>query len=505
MNIPASTTIQLLHLHQNPENFIIHNQNLKTKINISIKTNNNNNNNNKPSVDPIILWTSSISRHCKNGQLPKAASEFTRMRLSGVNPNHITFITLLLGCSNFHFPSLESSCFGTLLHALVCKLGLDKNDVMVGTVLVKMYVKMGRVDLARLVFDDMRVKNLVSWNTMIDGYMKNGKDKSAVTLFDEMPERDAISWTAMINGFVKKGRFEEALEWFREMQISGVEPDFVAIIAVLAACANVGTLGLGLWMHRFVLKHDFRDNVKVNNSLIDLYSRCGCIEFAHQVFKGMRNRTLVSWNSIIVGFAINGFAEEALEYFKSMQNEGFKPDGISFTGALTACSHAGLIDDGLSYFDVMKRVYRISPRIEHYGCIVDLYSRAGRLEEALNVVENMSMKPNEVVLGALLAACRSKEEFSLAERLMKYLVDLDPDGDSNYVLLANMYAAVGRWDGAGKIRRKMKGLGIQKKPGISSIEISCSIHEFVAGDKCHIDTQNIYAMLQLLSFDISEC
>ncbi|TXG73541.1 hypothetical protein EZV62_002120 [Acer yangbiense] len=256
-----------------------------------------------------------------------------------------------------------------------------------------------------------------------------------------MPERDAISWTVMINGFVKKGRFDEALEWFREMQISGVEPDYVVIISVLAACANVGMLGLGLWIHQFVLKQDFSDNVRV------------------------------SWNSIIVGFAISGFVEEALEYFKLMQNEGFKPDGISFIGALTACSHAGLIDDGLRYFDVMKRVYRISPRIEYYGCIVDLYSRAGRLEEALNVVETMSVKPNKVVLGSLLAACRTKGNVSLAERIMKYLVELDPDGDFNYVILANMYAAVGRWDGAGKIRRRMKGLGIQKKPGISSVEI----------------------------------
>ncbi|KAK1586721.1 hypothetical protein Q3G72_005491 [Acer saccharum] len=337
---------------------------------------------------------------------------------------------------------------------------------------------MGRVDLARLVFDEMRVKNLISWNTMIDGYMRNGK-----------------------------GHFDEALEWFREMQISGVEPDYVAIISVLAACANVGMLGLGLglWIHRFVLKQDFSDNVRVNNSLIDVYSRCGCIEFAHQVFKRTRKRTQVSWNSIIVGFAISGFAEESLEYFKLMQNEGFKPDGISFTGALTACSHAGLIDNGLRYFDVMKRVYRISPRIEHYGCIVDLYSRAGDWREALNVVENMSVKPNEVVLGSLLAACRTKGNVSLAERIMKYLVDLDPDGDFNYVILANMYAAVGRWDGAGKNRRKMKELGIQKKPGISSVEIGSSIHEFMVGDKSHIETENIYAMLELLSFDLRLC
>lgn len=231
----------------------------------------------------------------------------------------------------------------------------------------------------------------------------------------------------MLNGFVKRDYFEEALEYFRVMQISGVEPDYLTIISVLNVCANVRTLGIGLWMHRYVPKQDFKDNVRVCNNLMDVYSRFGCIEFARQVFQRMHKRTLVSWNSIIVGFAVNGFVGEALEYFNSMQKEGFKPDGVSFTGALTACSHAGLIEDGLRYFDIMKKIYRVSPRIEHYGCIVDLYSRAGRLEDALNVVENMPMKPNEVVLGSLLAACRTKGDIILAERLMKYLVDLESD------------------------------------------------------------------------------
>lgn len=421
------------------------------------------------------------------------------MKLSGVNPNHITFVTLISSCADF--PS-ESSSFGSMIHGLVCKLGLDKNNVKVGTALVEMYAKFGRMDLAKAVFDAVKMKNSFSWNTMINGYMRNGDMHSAVKVFDESPVRDIVSWTAMVNGFVKRGYVEEALECFREMQISGVELDYVAIIAVLTACADIGTLGLGLWVHRFVLKQDFKDNIRVNNSLIDVYSRCGCIEFARQVFQGMQKRTLVSWNSIIVGLAVNGFAEEALEYFNLMQKEGFNPDGVSFTGALTACSHAGLIDKGLQYFDVMHKAYRISPRIEHYGCLVDLYSRAGRLEDALKVIENMPMKPNGVVLSSLLAACSSLGDITLAERSIKYLVDLDPGVDSNYVLLANMYAAIGRWDGASKIRRTMKSLGIQKKPGISSVEIGSSFYEFVAGDKSHVETEHIYAMLDLLSFDL---
>ncbi|XP_059428127.1 pentatricopeptide repeat-containing protein At1g05750, chloroplastic-like [Corylus avellana] len=456
---------------------------------------------NKP-VDPVVLWTSSIARSCRNGRIAEGAAKFARMRLADVEPNNITFVALLSGCADF---PLESVIFGASVHGYVRKLGLDKNDVMVGTALVGMYAKCGRVDLARVVFDGMGGKNSVSWNTMIDGYMRNGEVENAVELFDQMPKRDAISWTALMGGFIKKGHVEQALVWFREMQLSGVEPDYVTIIAVLSACANLGTLALGLWINRFVMKQDYGDNIRISNSLIDMYSRCGCIQFARQVFENMQKRTLVSWNSIIVGFAVNGHAEEALEFFSLMQNEGFKPDGVSFTGALTACSHAGLVDEGLQFFDEMNSVHRLTPRIEHFGCIVDLYGRAGRLEDAFNVIENMPMKPNEVVLGSLLAACKNCGNVSLAERLMNRLSELDPGGDSNYVLLANIYAAVGRWDGAGKIRRKMKSRGIQKKPGFSSIEVDCSIHKFVAGDKSHADKDYVYEMLELLSLDLKLC
>ncbi|GMY15747.1 pentatricopeptide repeat-containing protein At1g05750, chloroplastic [Fagus crenata] len=199
---------------------------------------------NKP-IDPVVSWTSSIARHCRNGQFAQAAAEFQRMRLAGIEPNHVTFVTLFSGCADF---PLESVVFGSSIHAYVRKFGLLTNNVM-------------------------------------------------------------------------KDHFEQALLWFQEMQLSGVEPDYVTIIAVLSACANLGTLGLGLWMNRFVMKQDMGDNIRINNSLIDMYSRCGCIEFACQIFEKMPTRTLVSWNSIIVGFAVNGYVEEALQFFSLMQKE----------------------------------------------------------------------------------------------------------------------------------------------------------------------------------------
>ncbi|OVA10690.1 Pentatricopeptide repeat [Macleaya cordata] len=451
-------------------------------------------------IDQTVLWTSSIARRCRNGHLSEAAAEFARMRIADIEPNYITFITLLSACADF--PSENILCFGASIHCYIYKLGINKYNVMLGTAIVDMYSKCSRVDLARQAFDEMTVKNSVSWNSMIDGYMRNGDVEDAIKLFDEMPHRDKVSWTALIGGFVKRGHFEEALERFREMQISGVEPDYVTIIAILTACANLGALGLGIWIHRFALQRNLSKEVRVSNSLIDMYSRCGCVNFAYQEFNKMGKRSRVSWNSMIVGFAINGRAEEALEHFCLMQKEGFEPDGVSFTGALTACSHAGLVEEGLEFYKTMTRIHGISPRIEHFGCMVDLLSRAGRLEDALSVIETMPMKPNEVVLGSLLAACRTHGDVGLAERLMNFLDELEPDTDSNYVLLSNIYAVVGRWEGVGKVRKTMKALGIKKKPGVSAIEIDCSIHEFVAGDKSHVQTESIYSMLEQLSAEL---
>lgn len=417
----------------------------------------------------------------------------------GVEPNDVTITTIVSGCSDF--PD-EAGSLGALVHGLALKSGMARDNVIVGTAFIGMYGKRGDVDSARSVFDSMGERNSITWNTMIDAYMRNGEIGTALELFEEMPHRDAVSWTVLINGFVKAGHFEQALDLFSQMQLSGVESDYVTVLSVLAACANLGSLGLGMWVHRFIISKRFRDNVRVCNSLIDMYCRCGCVELARQVFETMPEQTVVSWNSMIVGSAVNGHAELALELFGRMQEEGFQPDGVSFTGALTACSHAGLVEEGLRYFDTMKRVHRIKPRIEHFGCLVDLYSRAGRLEDALRVIETMPMKPNEVVLGSLLAACRTHEDVNLAEKLMKYLDDVDPDSDSNYVLLANIYAAAGEWDVANKIRRKMKSRGIQKKPGYSSVEVSCANHKFVSCDKSHPDTEQIYAMLDLLSFQL---
>lgn len=348
-------------------------------------------------------------------------------------------------------------------------------------------------------------RSVVTYNTMITGLMRNGLVAAAREVFDEMPAPDKVSWTALIDGCVKNGRHDEAIDCFHSMLRDGVEPDYVTLVAAISACAEVGALGLGMWVHRFVVDKRLEHNVRVANSLIDMYARCGQVDFARQVFGRIRKRTVVSWNSMIVGFAANGQYADAVEHFEAMRREGFKPDTVTFTGVLTACSHAGLTDEGLRYYDAMRTEHGIAARMEHYGCVVDLLGRAGRLGEAMRVVESMPMRPNEVVLGALLAGCRMHGDVDLAEQLMQHLLEQDPGGDSNYVLLSNIYAAVGKWGGAGKVRSLMKSRGVKKRPGQSTVEIDGEVHEFVCGDRSHPQAREVFEVLGLLTHEMAGC
>ncbi|RLN08908.1 pentatricopeptide repeat-containing protein [Panicum miliaceum] len=297
-------------------------------------------------------------------------------------------------------------------------------------------------------------------------------------------------------------RRDEAIDCFRAMLLDGIEPDYVTLIAVLSACAEVGALGLGMWVHRLVVRQGLESNVRVANSLIDMYARCGQAELAAQVFRSLRKQTVVSWNSMIVGFAANGRCTDAIELFEEMRRQGFKPDAVTLTGVLTACSHAGLTEQGLRYYDLMTTQYGVTARMEHYGCVVDLLGRAGRLDEAMRVVETMPMRPNEVVLGALLAGCRMHGDLEMAEQLMQHLLELDPGGDANYVLLSNVYAAVGKWDGAGKVRSLMKARGLKKRPGYRALEVDGDVHEFVSGDRSHPQAEEIGQILGLLGHEM---
>ncbi|KAL6633468.1 hypothetical protein ACP70R_026139 [Stipagrostis hirtigluma subsp. patula] len=450
----------------------------------------------------VVSWTSAIARAARQGDLRAAAAALSAMLSSPAAPapNDVTLLTVVSACADCPSSPLARH-LALSLHARAVKL--FPSHLLLCTCLARFYLASRLPHLALQLFGAMPVRSAVTYNTMISGLMRNGLVDAAFEVFDGMPAPDKVSWTALIDGCVKNGRHDEAIDCFRAMLLDGVEPDYVTLIAVVSACAEVGALGLGMWVHRLAVGQGLERNVRVANSLIDMYARCGQVELAAQVFRSMRKRTVVSWNSMIVGLAANGQCTDAVEHFEAMRRQGFKPDAVTFTGVLTACSHAGLTEQGLRYYELMTTEYGVAARMEHYGCVVDLLGRAGRLDEAMRVVETMPVRPNEVVLGALLAGCRMHGDVDMAEQLMQHLLELDPGGDSNYVLLSNIYAADGKWDGAGKVRSLMKARGVKKRPGCSAVEIDGDVHEFVSGDRSHQQAAEIGQMLGLLRHEMA--
>ncbi|KAK3042758.1 hypothetical protein RJ639_000816 [Escallonia herrerae] len=324
----------------------------------------------------------------------------------------------------------------------------------------------------------MTERSVVSWNSMLAGFVRCVDFDGARRVFDQMPERNVVSWTTMVSGYAQNGRCKQALALFCEMQRARVELDQVTLVAALSACAEIGDLKMGRWIHAYI-DWNFR--------------------FGNQPLK-MPQTSTVSWTTMITGFAKQGQGKEALTVFRWMQTldeRGAKPDEITLVGVLCACSHAGFVDKGRRYFKCMNKKWGIEPRIEHYECIVDLLSRAGFLDEAHRLVETMPMKPNDAVWGALLSGCRIHKNVELASQIaQKLAMELDPDQAATYiVLLSNVFDTAQRWKDVVTMRQKMLGMGVKKTLGRSWVQIAGIVHDFLAGDRTHKRTLPIYEML----------
>jgi pentatricopeptide repeat protein len=335
------------------------------------------------------------------------------------------------------------------------------------------------------VFDEMAVRDVVAWNVMVAGYVKAGDLAHARELFDAMPERNVVSWTTVIGGYAQMKRPEKAVEVFRRMQVEGIEADGVALLSVLAACGDLGAVDLGEWVHRFVVRRGLCQEIPLMNSIIDMYMKCGCIEKAVEVFEGMEEKSVVTWTTLIAGFALHGLGLQAVEMFCRMERENMAPNAVTFLAILSACSHVGLTDLGRWYFNIMVSQYRIKPRVEHYGCMVDLLGRAGCLKEAQDLVKNMPLKANAAIWGALLAAARTHGDAGLGEQALLHLIELEPNNSGNYILLSNIFAEQERWGDVSKLRKAMRERGLRNVPGASSIEVDCMVHEFTSRDWSH--------------------
>ncbi|XP_050377796.1 putative pentatricopeptide repeat-containing protein At5g37570 [Argentina anserina] len=334
------------------------------------------------------------------------------------------------------------------------------------------YVNSGDVVAAREVFDRMPERDGVSWITMLVGYTKNGFMDKATGLFDEMREPSLICWTAMISGYSQSGRPSEALSVFRRMDKSGVKPDAFTMTAVMSALAQLGRADLADWIGLYVEREGIEQNEQVLTALVDMHAKCGNMEEACHVFEKIPRKDVFSYSAIITGLASHGHGNKALEIFQRMLAEKIIPDHITFVGVLTACGHAGLVEDGMIYWESMTRDYNIQPDADLYACVVDMLGRAGKLTEAHNVVKGMPMGPQPGALGALLAACRTYGNVVIAESVADKLFKLEPENTGNYMLLSSIYASKEQWDEARKVREAMNKKSRIKLPGFSWVEIS---------------------------------
>lgn len=365
--------------------------------------------------------------------------------------------------------------------------------------MVHLYATCGRSAGARKVFDAVPDAKVSAWTALLSGYAKSGELGVARELFDEMPERNLVSWSALIAGYVQSGRPGEALVLFREMLVSRIRPIASVLVSVLVAVAELGALLEGRWVHAYLEREAVEWTPNVRTSLVSMYFKCGDVRSAWQLFDRMMERGVDLWNTMITGVGLNGKGTEALALFDEMVFEGIKPDDMTFIGVLGACSHAGLVDEGMKRFESMSKVHDVSPKVEHYSCMVDLLGKAGLLKEALELIESMPMKANSRVWGSLFGACRAHGNTELGEAVGKVLIELEPKHAGHYVLLANLYASSGRWKEAVEVRERMERRGVELEPGCSSIEVEGVVNEFLVGDQSLPMSGDIYDTLDCTS------
>ncbi|KAL4202170.1 hypothetical protein AMTRI_Chr02g262330 [Amborella trichopoda] len=419
----------------------------------------------------VVSWNTMLAIYHQYGDPNMVSILFVEMRRAGFRPTEFTFSTVISSIrSNGSFLNLVLQ-----LHCSVICSGFEPN-LFIGSSLIKAYCGFGDFLGARNVFDEIPHRNSAFWNAMIFGYLCNKMFHPARLLFDRMPQemRSVFSWTAMISGLEQSGQFEAALCLFHQMleerEATGIQPNPCTYSSVLSACAGCCSLLTGKKLHAMVLRYCDPIDIVLSSSLIDMYSKCGCMASASHVFNSMREKNLVSWNAIIGGYANHGDGSKALELFREMQIEGIKPDHVTLIAVLSSCRHVGLVEDGIRYFEEMESVHKIKARIEHYGCMVDLLGRAGRLKEVEKMITDMPFEADIPILGAFLGACCVHSNMELGVYAAEKLFELAPHHPAIYLMLSKVYARLGKWVEVGRLREVMREIGAMKNPGCSWIE-----------------------------------
>ncbi|XP_073118900.1 pentatricopeptide repeat-containing protein At3g62890-like [Henckelia pumila] len=467
---------------------------------------------------PTLLWNLMIRACSKLQDLLEPIYLLRRMlnleNQVGVVPDDYTFNFVITSSTR-----QNSIVYGEVLHGMVIKYGWFEN-LCVANSLINMYGVFGKVDDAYAVFDKMSDRDVFSWTGLVSAYAKNGEMCRAGEIFVEMPVKNEVSWAVMISGFVGCGKYVEALSFFHEMTAQ-MRPNEAVLVCSLSACAHLGSLSQGNWIHGYIDRKGIVETSNVKTALIDMYAKCGKIDCAYGLFNNIPRPDVHNFTSLISGLSIHGLGDHVIQVFRRMLAEKLKPNGITVLGVLNGCSHSGLVHHGSSVFYNMEDLWGITPKIEHYGCYIDLLGRAGYLAKAFGVAKSMPVNPDVAVWRALLSACRIHRSSDFGERVINHLEQLDPGCyDGGKVLLSNLYASLGKWDKVAQIRNVMGSRKNQSDIGCSWIEINGVFHEFRVADVLHpqiVEIQNKLAeIIQRIglvgysadaahvSFDISE-
>ncbi|XP_021899061.1 pentatricopeptide repeat-containing protein At3g56550 [Carica papaya] len=410
--------------------------------------------------NPQIEAWNSIIRGFSLSPFPHQALLFYNRMLftSSSNPDTFTFSFALKACER-----LRTLAKCQELHAAIIRSGF-LGDVVVCTSLIKCYTGNGLTNNAEIVFNDMSQRDLVTWNAMISCYSKAGLPHHALNLY-------------------------------ATMQREGMGLDAFTLVGLLSSCAHVGALGMGIELHRIACERGFDTNVYIGNALIDMYAKCGSLSDAFQIFDGMRKRDVFTWNSIIFGYGVHGHGTEAISLFEQMLMAGMQPNSITFLGLLCGCSHQGLVEEGVKHFHMMGSRFNVKPGIKHYGCIVDLYGRAGKLSKALEAIHMCPTQDDPVLWRTLLGSCKIHRNVEVGEVAMAKLAQLGAFNAGDCILLASIYLRANDAQGVARMRKLIKSQRIKTTPGWSWIEIGDQVHRFVVDDKSHPDSAQVYQKL----------
>ncbi|KAL5994781.1 hypothetical protein ACLOJK_024836 [Asimina triloba] len=448
----------------------------------------------------LVSWNAMLASYAQRGCREEANELLSEMEFLGIEPDVVTWNGLITGCTQYGDGKTALEFFCRMRQAGTAPNVITISGALAACAQVK-DLRAGKEIHGFVIRNQIEMSTGVG-SALISLYSGCDCLETACTVFGELSNRDVVVWNSIITACAQNARGASALSLLREMQSHNVVPNEVTIVSALPACARLAALRPGKEIHQFIIRHglDFCDFT--SNALIDMYSRCGLIRQARRVFDTMPKRDVVSWNVMVAGYGMHGFGMDAVNLFRRMRFSSIIPNYFTFTNLLSACSHSGLLEEGWKYFKMMKLEYGLEPAVEQYACLVDLLARAGQFDETMEFIKKMPVEPNAVVWGSLLGACRIHCNPDLAEYAAGFLFELEPDNSGNYILLANIYSAAGRWEDAARIRSLMKERGVTKPPGCSWIEVKHQVHSFIVGDASHPLIDKIMEKMESLFSEI---